>query len=100
MLMDAVRMWLEAHASFISVFLAHNTSPLDLFSISTWVISLITALPSPCPVSLSPFQEVALMPKGSYLINASRGEVVKVAEVAAALRSGHLVRVRARGRKK
>ncbi len=36
-------------------------------------------------------QEVALMPKGSYLINASRGEVVKVAEVAAALRSGHLV---------
>jgi D-3-phosphoglycerate dehydrogenase len=35
-------------------------------------------------------QEVALMKRGSYLINASRGEVVKVAEVADALKSGHL----------
>ncbi len=61
------------------------------FSISTFLSSLLCLHLSRVPLSVS--QEVALMPKGSYLINASRGEVVKVVEVAAALRSGHLVRV-------
>jgi D-3-phosphoglycerate dehydrogenase len=35
-------------------------------------------------------RELKLMKKGSYLLNASRGPVVDVPPVAAALRSGHL----------
>jgi D-3-phosphoglycerate dehydrogenase len=34
--------------------------------------------------------EIELMKKGSYLINASRGSVVNIDELAAALRAGHL----------
>jgi len=35
-------------------------------------------------------EQIALMPKGSYLINNSRGNVVQVPAVKAALKSGHL----------
>jgi D-3-phosphoglycerate dehydrogenase len=45
---------------------------------------------SPATKNMIGAEQIALMPKGSYLINNSRGNVVQVPAVKAALKSGHL----------
>lgn len=60
----------------------------EVFSRATYVTLHVPQLES--TRNLVTAKEIAWMPKGSYLINAARGDVVNVNDFATAIREGHL----------
>ncbi len=70
-------------------FLGVEPMPLEALLAQSLVVSLHVPL-LPSTHHLMDARRIATMPRGSYLVNTSRGEVVDARALADALRSGHL----------